>query len=496
MAHQFLKELYDSSEFKPKVLQRVSEALTPTRQKLSQKMKGKELLYKSFEELQDRLKLNRNPADIETNVRKSKLQEAKRTKEELQAKLSQVTSSIEILDSLSPERSTKANLQNKTIRKAYYEEQQKAAEEARNKVKDYHQEQKQRQKKIKKHSEMLKKLEQEDKEMEQKLREQKEKQKEEEYKTYLQKTSEKSQKRKEQIENLKHKIKKQKGLLTQVQKEQAEKKIQEKLKQKAEEENKVKYSQDYIEKVSEHAKWYDSIKQDQERRRQQETRNKYIDSAVESVSSKLHSSSRNILLRDKKFQEEKEKANQERLRLVQKRAQYSGIVKEMFTPHVDLKKKQEIQKRIDKLDNSAKIHKKQLSPNSPKPEGPLSKIWSNNTWKPKKIPENSLAPRPKPKRQPKKVDYLNDIKKVREEQVEKMLTDEPQISSYSTETDNPEKLKEKAQNLEKQALKKEKLLNFAKSQNLKKLEHSYSVDHMIIGSIRNKLAILEQATRA
>jgi hypothetical protein len=108
-----------------------------------------------------------------------------------------------------------------------------------------------------------------------------------------------------------------------------------------------------------------------------------------------------------------------------------------------------------------------------------------------------LIPVPKPAKEPKTVCYLEDQRKIREnntnnqttrEEISKLLSAPIIPSTFSLK--DIEKAKKKALKLEKLAEKQSLLLE--NSSNKVYLEESQSVESLLISSIRTKLAILNK----
>lgn len=109
-----------------------------------------------------------------------------------------------------------------------------------------------------------------------------------------------------------------------------------------------------------------------------------------------------------------------------------------------------------------------------------------------------MLPEKKPKIEPKSVDYLGEQRKLRDNYAQgevsivgeewKELTDQ----TLDLET-RSSLLKRKAQRIEKEAKRQELLLSSLHPANIHGLEAVDKVNDMLIGSIKAKLSVLEQA---
>ena len=143
-------------------------------------------------------------ADVELNLRRAKLREAKRFKKELEGKLSHLTESIDHLNSIEEISSKlKPNLQDSQLRHEYYEEERQKANQLKQKVLDYRQQQKKREAKIKKHLESVNKLIKQEKILKQEQQKIEKENKEKAYQEELKKMKEKKILREKELKELK-----------------------------------------------------------------------------------------------------------------------------------------------------------------------------------------------------------------------------------------------------------------------------------------------------
>lgn len=172
----------------------------------------------------------------------------------------------------------------------------------------------------------------------------------------------------------------------------------------------------------------------------------------------------------------------------------------MFSPTIDKFKQQEIEDRIERLSHPVK--KWQEKTENVRPDLSLSDTEKKPKKKKKymfKVVENEKAEL-KAHREPKFLDYLGERRKVREEsdktgskgskEFEVDLEGELRDLEINKDFKN---IKKKADFFEKEAHKKEALLNTGKSSDFKNLKKAESVDKLYIGSIKAKLAVLENS---
>jgi hypothetical protein len=443
-----------------------------------------------------------NKADIEANIREAKLREAQRIKKELEDKLGHVQISITTLES-SPgaeARKKKPNLQDSNLRKEFFEEEKKKAMEVAEFTKKLAKDQKERAKQFKKQEEETRKKMIEEFEQEKGRREETKKRLEQEKEERVNRMLQKSQERKEEIQKrldlAKQRFKvdtplyKKKEKINQVEEDQWKE-------MKA---NRKKQPINH-EELAEHAKKYEELKKDQQRKMERDMSHQNIINQLGFVTPGAVSHSSAILLQDKKQREEEERQARDRLRLIEKRTRYAELVKEMFIPKTDPTKLMEIEERKKKLHNG---------PNKPssvkewKAERETSvdamsdgETNAKKNWKPRKFKKNPLVPEPKAKPEPKLVDYLGERRKQRDSyEVEGNIShirvnweDELQKEDLSPE-EKKRRIQEKAAKIEKQVRKSEMLLKSASPTNLHVLEHHEAVGDALIGSIKAKLALL------
>ena len=108
-----------------------------------------------------------------------------------------------------------------------------------------------------------------------------------------------------------------------------------------------------------------------------------------------------------------------------------------------------------------------------------------------------MAPKPQIKKEPiKKVDYLAEQRKERENQPNEIkpihIDLQKEIYEDDFDDEKAEKIKAKAERIDKQAKLRERQIGNMKNDNYKGIEEGDKVNDMIHSSIRAKLALLDK----
>lgn len=252
--------------------------------------------------------------------------------------------------------------------------------------------------------------------------------------------------------------------------------------------------------LKEHLRKHEETKREQEYRRKKELRQKMFDAEVNSASSNLNSKfTLAILEEEKRKKDELEKIKGEKHINVNKRLQYSKLVKEMFPPVIDegkkfdpdpVSKSRKNLKRAFSGDGSREqsIEKKKISVADYKSE--IGSIPRRH-WK-----KNPLVPEPKEIRESKIVDYLSDKRKQRDNQptdIKPIHIDLQQdLLDDNFDNEKAKKIKAKAELVDKVAKKQERLLVNMRDDGVKGIEAGDQVNDMILSSIKAKLALLDK----
>ena len=141
--------------------------------------------------------------DVELNLRRAKLREAKRAKHELEGKLQHLTDSIENLNYIDDVTKSKPNLQDHTLRQEYFELEKIKSKEVQKKTKEYFEQQKKTKAKIEKHLKELQKEIEYEKELKQKQMKGIEEERKKNYEKYLEKIREKAEIRRKELQESK-----------------------------------------------------------------------------------------------------------------------------------------------------------------------------------------------------------------------------------------------------------------------------------------------------
>ena len=516
MAEAFLQKQLLSHKGKKHLSDQILSQLKEVSTKVIKKSvsKNKPISLKlNLQELIEKHLLKLNPADVELNLRRARLREAKRYKSELEAKLGHITESIDTLKSIEefPSKS-KVNLLDSQVRHDYFEEEKAKAQTLQQKTKEYNKEQKKRQRKIETHIEELETEIQKEKALKKEQQEKQRKEKEKEYKEYLHKMHEKKIQREKELEGLKeqdkvlNKIKKNKPLyvkiseryLKQIEMPEFQKRKEDLLKKRMG--NSISSKQIIV-----HAKWYETTKQEHLEKFQKELRNKTIDRKVQSSDNTFTVWKQKLIEEERNIKEEQKKSMEEKMKMLDKRNTYASLVKQMYLPSIDTSKRDEVEKRKLQLAASSKL----LKPVSEQPVAKESLDLSKenksepNLWKPHKFKNNPLAPKSVERRAGKSIDYLGELRKVREETDKEGKEGEKDEEIVQFEWDEslqnlPEaqkiKMIQKQSRKIEKALKKKELAMANTKETSQTLRYSDDINELLINSIKTKIAILEKAS--
>ncbi|CAG9323305.1 unnamed protein product [Blepharisma stoltei] len=247
------------------------------------------------------------------------------------------------------------------------------------------------------------------------------------------------------------------------------------------------------EDLIEHARRHDEIMRDLQNRREKEVHNRSIDLQYRQISKSFHSKALDILNEEEKRQkEEKEREELERKQRIEKKLQYSELVKELYRPSIDEYKKQEMKLLVEKLKfpvrtklhghNSAGTYENTTESGSMTEKHRIRRKWT----------KNPMVPEPAPKKEIKQIDFLAEMRIARHSRgtIRKKYELEKDLMYINLhDEENAIKLKEKADLVDKEILRKERTM----SSNLpdrKKIEIAEEINDMIISSIKAKLAIV------
>ena len=441
----------------------------------------------------DHHNLSSNDPDQSIKLIEDRIKETESDKNKVEVLLQQVKSSIEGIQSLEQysDKHRKPNFECKNQPVEAYEELKHKSDLTAERLKKFREDQRKREILLKKELERInKKLEKEKKilsEEQTKLEEAKH----EEYKQDLEKMREKKEKRKQELEEIKRR---QQELEAVKHSTPMYKKIEEKYKKnlKKEEEfysqqkDKRKKSPINIMDLAEHAKWYDNVKKEHN----DKAREKGMGEKTRSASYGLTTAwTHKVLEEDQRLKRELNRASQERLNMIEKKTKYAELVKEMFMPTMDRLKKQE----QGFYKSPAREKPKGATSRSPLREDKFA-YGSDGEVKvqKRKWKENPMVPKPTAKKQPVVVDYLNEKRNARQEEVQEALNMdwEQELGKEHTTAELTKVLRKKAKMLEKKARKQEMMLSGNPTDG-KALRYNEEVNDMLLSSIKAKLAALE-----
>lgn len=452
--------------------------------------------------------------DVEERIRIAKLLEAKRMKKELQGNLAKVTEKIENLANKAQSPAVKVKLLDKQIRQEYFDNERKMTEEVAKKIKKFIKKQNEvlkaidRQKeKIYKHSERQKEIEQEEKKNKVALRDERIREEREKMMEKKSKREKDKEMRKNMSENCLRAnekplfLKYQEKFLADVEMPELERRKEE-LRKKRE-----MFSPIPLKNIKDHSSWYNSIKAINKNKYEKEQTRKKLKEKKKHKDFPITETTWTVRTLD---EQRKEKALQieklqERVYLIAKKNKYADIVKQVYSPSV-----------VVGL-NSSKSPMKSYKKKSNRKNKSEDSSGMDTQWKPHKFKPNSMKPTTKSFKEPIVANYLEERRKVREDNkdveetaedlVAKVLQSQQYLSSSARDI---EKAKREAMKLEQLARKKSDLLETSPNYNqvgnkgkaLKSIKtlpslntdikEAMSADTLLLGSIKAKLLILSK----
>lgn len=501
MAEEYLAKQLAALKGKQGLIADIKASLAKSSKKVIGIFKDKEMKKPkvSLQTLIDKYLLKLNAGDVDLNLRRAKLREAKRKKRELEAKLFSVTESIDNLDKMNEiPTKIKISLQDSQVRHEFFEEEKQKAKHQQKKAQEYYQEQKRRKEKIQEHLNEIDQEIQQERNLKQEQKKLQIQEKKHQYEEQLQKMHEKAEARKKELENLKSynvtlkKVSEQKPLFVKLS-EQYWKDIEmpELEKRKAELSKKRMMNSMSQKQITDHAKWYETIKLSHKKKFEKDSQSKSIDNKLKSSDSAFTFWKQKYIEEERHLREEQKRMQNERLKMIEKKTTYAKLVKQMYLPSIDEEKKKELEKRKEKL---LLEHKSPIKT--------LEKSPENSEWVPHKFKPNSLAPKEKPKREAKIIDYLEKQRKIREdtEKEQREAGIEDNLAKFELddeferlpESEKIKSLKSKAKKFEKE-LKKREIAMMTNAGTAKGLKYSDDINEMLLSSIKTKLAILEKS---
>lgn len=429
-----------------------------------------------------------SPADIEYNIRQSKIVEANKVKKDLEAKLKFITSSIESLNVIEefPQRQ-KPNLLQSENRQHYYEEERQKVEKLKKKLKIYSKQQKDRQENLeKKQKSQIEELNlQKIKEEEEEIRKLEEKHKA--YQDYLQKMKEKAESRKKDLQQnfalCSQVVKKEKPLFVQLSDRYLMKVEMPELEKRKRELNEKRKLNVYSTKaVMDHAKWYETIKSEKSKKKTSDPESQSVDRKTnlnEFAPSKWYE---NLMKEENRKKAEKLREEKEFMKRINKREQYASFVKQLYSPFVSTQSTKVLKTVKNSIEKPEKRQKSE------------EKI----VWKPHKFKANPLIPATVKRKQLEAPDYLRQLREKREnkEEEEEGSKNETERQQANSELQIilPEaisqSIKKKSKLFDLEIRKKELKISCSPKINLRL---SQEVNDMYLSSIKAKLSFLEQS---
>jgi len=202
-------------------------------------------------------------------------------------------------------------------------------------------------------------------------------------------------------------------------------------------------------------------------------------------------------LEEGKNKAEKKRVNsQTRKRKQEKMNNYAKIVKEMHWPEVSEKKRKELQEMKELVENGSKP--KFRSPKLNNKYNTSARGSSSSSDRPQEIKKpkwnfhNPMVPKPQPKKEPIKIDWLGDRRAMRQDKEKEIMNNSQSWKAIATNAtlDDQAKLqllKAKTRMLEENAHRKEQMNKIRGST----MEGTVEVNEMLIGAIESKLSLLD-----
>lgn len=200
-----------------------------------------------------------------------------------------------------------------------------------------------------------------------------------------------------------------------------------------------------------------------------------------------------LLEEDKKIKEAEKEREKIKLDLLDKKKKYSEIVKEVFTPSLDILKQKEIEMIKAKLENPVpKRTFLRILSESPT----ILHLNSASAHRKSKSPNTSKLPIKKTPSKTKDIfvkDYIQEMRQARERSfsTKNLLQKDPTSPLDLSSIKNTKFFKRKIKNLDKIAQKEEQKISFLSPYDPKSLKISEQVNDLLVNSIRAKIAILD-----
>lgn len=426
-------------------------------------------------------KLQSSEAKIDSNIRKKKLKQALQSKKELEEKLSFVSQSIGQLRQAKTPKKTQQEL---------FDQEKKKAEDFAKEIRKFAQMRKESENTLKIQTEKIKRkvraLEEHDLVRAEKIKEQRKQIREIE----LEKLREKKKNREKLEQELQRSqvispafleqkplyVKIEENFKLRVEMPELEKRKEE-LKKKSE-----FFRPMQPESFKEHQKWYEELKESHLIKQQNHLKQKSFDSNLRSQSLNKSVWTHKILEEERRQEEERLQKIENKRKLLENKTRYNELLKELYKPFVNTSKHLSFDQDSDK---KVKSHKKKL-------KGSVSVDYKH--WKPHKFKVNSMAPEPKPLREPKKVLYLEEKRNMKSNSFHNLSKLEEKLDQDLNEEYLDEKKLKKVQlnanKLEEIARKKEIKLE-SKPISVSLIKQTASVDNLLLKSIKAKLHLLE-----
>lgn len=436
---------------------------------------------------------------VEDNIREHRLKEAQRQKQELEQKLEQLQDNINSLAAVteSPP-ATKVSLQSSKVRQEYFSEEERRRQETSEFAKKLRQEQLDLARRNRLREEELQRKVLAQLDQAQRRQEEDAARIQEEKTRKLAELQDRARKRKLDLEERRRvaseettRLRSQQYMHDRLSQDYVSRIVQteQEKQQEALAKQKLLHQPVRLEDIQEHARKHDDIMRERLTRKEADRQNKLIDSQISGLNQVKGSSfTLAVLSQEKQAKQEREQVAETRRRLQEKKQRYALLVKEMFAPAVDPAKQKELEVIKEKLAHPVShLHKNSTSRSlSDNPEMQMP-------YQPHKFKDNPMLPRPKPKREPiETVDYLRAQRETRANmQAFPGKLGLIQVQDDIDEASKAQIVKHQVDRLEKEARRREALLNQLSPTTPGALQAHEELNDALISSIRAKLSLLK-----
>ena len=169
--------------------------------------------------------------------------------------------------------------------------------------------------------------------------------------------------------------------------------------------------------------------------------------------------------------------------LSDKKKHYSNLVLQMYTPNIDPAKQLELKLIKERLEGRDWTPKKSVKSSSVKESSIDNEKGKIRKWK-----KNKMIPSPQAKREPVRVDWLEEQRKGRADKGDL----EKSVKLEWNDDESTEKISKQVRGLEIEVRKREMRIEVLNPANLKGIRETEEISDLLVASIKGKLAILDK----